>query len=205
MSFGGTKVEPFAAAGPVSSDLVEGAVVVLEDGAAFNGGPFFCPNDSAIVGNPDPAVTDDWLAAPLGALEVDGPSDSGPTLGLTGGADIGAASDEVFAFGSVLDAVCIDAAEDEGFGEDVGRLTVVDEVFGPADLSSFLVGSAIPDSEVALTGADGLGVVVPSPLSLISGSLAGLPELVAFPAGSSAFVKALGIAFAGGAEDVEAS
>ena len=202
---GGTKVEPFAAAWPVSSDLVEGAVVVLEDGAAFNGGPFFCPNDSAMVGYPDPAVTDDWLAAPLGALEVNGPPDSGPALGLAGGADIGVASDEAFSFGRALDAVCIDATEDEGFGEDVGILTVVEEAFGPADVSSFLVGSVIPDSEVALKGVDGLDAMVPSPLSLISGSLAGLPELVAFPAGISAFVKALGIAFAGGAEDDEAS
>ena len=103
----------------MSSDLVEGAVVVFEDGAAFNGGPFFCPNDSAIVGNPDPVVTDDWLAAPLGALEVDGPPVSDPALGLAGGADIGVASDEVFAFGRAPDTVCIEATEDEGFGEGV--------------------------------------------------------------------------------------
>ena len=43
-------IEPFAAAGPVSSDLDDGAAVPFEDGAAFNGGFFFCPNDSAIVG-----------------------------------------------------------------------------------------------------------------------------------------------------------
>ena len=99
----------------------------------------------------------------------------------------------------------MDATEDEGVGADVDRLTVVVEAFGPADLSSLLVGSVTPDSQVALKGVDGLGIVVPSPLSLILGSLAGLPELAAFPAGVSAFVKALGIAFAGGAEDVEAS
>ena len=100
----------------MSSDLVEGSVVVFKDGAAFNGGPFFCPNDSAIVGNPDPVVTDDWLAAPLGALEVDRPPVSDPALGLAGGADIGVASDEVLAFGRTP---AVEATEDEGFGEGV--------------------------------------------------------------------------------------
>ena len=28
-------------------------------GAAFNGGSLFCPNDSAMVGNPDAVATDD--------------------------------------------------------------------------------------------------------------------------------------------------
>ena len=82
---------------------------------------------------------------------------------------------------------------------------MIEEALGPADLSCPFVGSVIPESEVALKGVDGLRVEVPSPLPLMSGSLAGLPELAAFPAGVSAFVKALGIALAGGAEDVEAS
>ena len=145
------------------------------------------------------------LAAPLGALEVDGPPDSDPALGLAGGADIGVASDEALAFGRAPDADCIEATEDEGFGEGVDWLTVVEEAFGPADLSCPFVGSLIPESEVALEEVDGLGVEVSSPLPLTSGSLAGLPELAAFPVGGSAFDEALGIAFAGGAEDVEAS
>ena len=34
-------------------------VQIVEDGAAFNGGILFCPKDSARVGNPELAVTDD--------------------------------------------------------------------------------------------------------------------------------------------------
>ena len=82
---------------------------------------------------------------------------------------------------------------------------MVEEAFGPADLSCPFVRSLIPESEVALVEVDGLGVEVSSPLPLTSGSLAGLPEQAALPIGGSAFVEALGIAFAGGAEDVEAS
>ena len=76
---------------------------------------------------------------------------------------------------------------------------------GPDCLSCSFVGALIPESEVALAGADDFGSEVPWPLSLMSGSLAGLPELAAFPVAELAFDKASGIAFAGGAEDVEAS
>ena len=63
-----------------------------------------------------------------------------------------------------------------------------------------------PESEAALgTVVEAFAADSFSPLSAAAVSLAGLPGLVAFPLGSSAFVEALGIAFGGGAPDVSAS
>ena len=144
------------------------------------------------------------LLRPLGALVADGPPDSDPALGLTGGAGIKAASDEPLAFGRGSDPVVVEVTVEVGFGDGVDWLTAVEEVFGAADLSCPFVGSLIPESDAAFDGADGLGVEDSSLLPLTSGSLTGFPELAAFPVGDSASVEALGIAFAGGAGDDEA-
>ena len=118
-------------------------------------------------------------------------------MDLTGGAGVGSASDEALTFGTVPDAAGAEAAEEEGFGDGADWPTAATEDFGTAGWFCPFIGSPIPESEVALEGIDGLGVEVSSLFLLTSGSLACLPELVAFPVGGSAF--------AGGAEGVEAS